>query len=50
MRYPNDPLTPAVELAAAIRRNKLSPVEVVDRNLESMDELDRRATRRKNAR
>ena len=50
MRYPMDPFTPAVELAAAIRRKELSPFEVVDRNLEPMDERDRRATRRKDSR
>jgi amidase len=31
---------PAVELAAAIRRREVSPVEVVDMYLERMDELD----------
>ena len=40
MRYPIDPFTPAVELAAAIRRKEVSPVEVVDSYLERMDELD----------
>jgi amidase len=40
MRYPIDPFTPAVELAAAIRRKEVSPVEVVDTYLERMDELD----------
>ena len=30
MRNRIDPFTPAVELAAAIRRNEVSPVEVVD--------------------
>ena len=49
MRSPIDPFTPAVELAAAIRRTELSPVEVVDRHLERTDELDRWATRRKDA-
>jgi amidase len=42
MRYPIDPFTPAVELAAAIRRKEVSPVEVVDSYLERMDELDPR--------
>ena len=32
MRYPIDPFTPAVELAAAIHRKEVSPVEVVDRD------------------
>ena len=41
-RYPIDPFTPAVELAAAIRRKEVSPVEVVDVFLERMDELDGR--------
>jgi amidase len=40
MRYPIDPFTPAVELAAAIRRKEVSPVEVADCYLERMDELD----------
>jgi amidase len=39
MRYPIDPFTPAVELAAAIRRREVSPVEVADCYLERMDEL-----------
>ncbi len=42
MRYPIDPFTPAVELAAAIGRKEVSPVEVVDSYLERMDELDPR--------
>jgi amidase len=50
MRYPIDPFTPAVQLAAAIRRAEVSPIEVVDRHLEQMDELDRRSTRGKDAR
>ncbi|MER7753791.1 amidase [Kitasatospora sp. NPDC097643] len=37
---PIDPFTPAVELAAAIRRKEVSPVEVVDRYLQRIDELD----------
>jgi len=37
-----DPFTPAVELAAAIRRKEVSPVEVVDGYLERMDRLDPR--------
>jgi amidase len=39
---PIDPFTPAVELAAAIRRKEVSPVEVVDCYLDRMDELDGR--------
>ncbi len=42
MRSPIDPFTPAVELAAAIRRKEVSPVEVADCFLERMDELDPR--------
>ncbi|MET9433547.1 amidase [Streptomyces sp. NPDC006551] len=42
MRHPIDPFTPAVELAAAIRRKEVSPVEVADSYLERMDELDPR--------
>jgi amidase len=42
MRSPLDPFTPAVELAAAIRRKEVSPVEVVETYLERMDELDGR--------
>jgi amidase len=42
MRSPIDPFTPAVEIAAAIRRREVSPVEVVDSYLERMDQLDRR--------
>lgn len=37
---PIDPFTPAVELAAAIRRKEVSPVEVADGYLERMDRLD----------
>jgi amidase len=40
MRSPIDPFTPAVELAATIRRKEVSPVEVVDGYLERMDQLD----------
>ena len=40
LRSPIDPFTPAVELAAAIRRKEVSPVEVVDSYLERMDRLD----------
>ncbi len=40
MRYPIDPFISAVELAAAIRRKEVSPVEVADCYLERMDELD----------
>jgi amidase len=42
MRSPIDLFTPAVELAAAIRRKEVSPVEVVDSYLERMDQLDGR--------
>jgi amidase len=42
MRSPFDPFTPAVELAAAIRRKEVSPVEVADCYLERMDKLDPR--------
>jgi hypothetical protein len=35
-----DPFTPAVELAAAIRRKEVSPLEVADGYLDRMDELD----------
>jgi amidase len=40
LRSPIDPFTPAVELAAAIRRKEVSPVEVVDTYLDRIDELD----------
>jgi amidase len=42
MRSPIDPFTPAIELAAAIRRKEVSPVEVADGYLERMDVLDPR--------
>src|SRR5262245_59501922 len=42
MTYPVDPFTPAVELAAAIRRKQVSPVEVADCYLGRIDELDPR--------
>jgi amidase len=42
MHHPIDPYTPAVDLAAAIRRKEVSPVEVVDGYLDRMDELDPR--------
>jgi amidase len=42
MRDPIDPFTPAVELAAAIRRKEVSPVEVVDCYLDRIDQLDGR--------
>jgi amidase len=42
MRSPIHPFTAAVELAAAIRRKEVSPVEVVDSYLERIDELDGR--------
>lgn len=40
MHHPIDPFMPAVELAAAIRRKEVSPVEVADSYLKRMDELD----------
>ena len=40
MKYPIDPFMPAVELAAAIRRKEVSPVEVADCYLDRIDELD----------
>ena len=40
MRSPIDPFTSAVELAAAIRRKEVSPLEVADCYLERMDKLD----------
>ncbi len=40
MPNPIDPFMPALELAAAIRRKEVSPLEVVDCYLERMDELD----------
>jgi amidase len=42
MSCPIDAFTPAVELAAAMRRKDVSPVEVVDLYLDRMDELDPR--------
>src|SRR5262245_38005506 len=42
MRSPIDPFISAVELAAAIRRKEVSPVEVADYYLDRMDELDPR--------
>ena len=45
MRSPIDPFISAVELAAAIRRKEVSPVEVADCYLERMDKLDPRSTR-----
>ena len=42
MKYPIDPFIPAVELAAAIRRKEVSPVEVADCYLDRIDELDPR--------
>ncbi len=39
-REPLDPFTPAVELALAIRRNEVSPLEVAECYLERMDRLD----------
>jgi amidase len=38
--YPIDPFVPAVELATAIRRKDVSPVEVADCYLERMADLD----------
>jgi len=40
MKYPVDPFTPAVGLAAAIRRKQVSPVEVADCCLDRIDELN----------
>ncbi|OIJ64477.1 hypothetical protein WN71_028760 [Streptomyces mangrovisoli] len=37
---PLDPFTPAVELAAAVRRKEVSPVEVAERFLRRIDDLD----------
>jgi amidase len=37
-----DPFTPAVELAAAVRRKDVSPVELVDLYLDRMDRFDSR--------
>jgi amidase len=37
-----DPFTPAVDLAAAVRRKDVSPVELVDLYLDRMDRLDGR--------
>ncbi|MFG2356842.1 amidase [Streptomyces sp. NPDC048521] len=42
MTHSIDPFTPAVELAAAIRRKEVSPLEVADCFLERMDALDPR--------
>ena len=42
MSYPIDAFTPALDIAAAIRRKDVSPVEVVDMYLDRMDELDPR--------
>ena len=42
MKYPIDPFMPAVELAAAIRRKEVSPVEVADCYLDRIEELDPR--------
>jgi amidase len=42
MHDPIDPFVPALEQAAAIRRQQVSPVEVVDMYLDPMDELDPR--------
>lgn len=39
---PIDPFVPAVELAAAIRRKEVSPVEVADAYLDRIDALDQR--------
>lgn len=41
-RYPIDPFMPAVELAAAIRRKEVSPVEVLDMYLDRIEEIDPR--------
>src|SRR5262250_3932462 len=40
MKHPVDPFMPAAELAAAIRRKEVSPVEVADCYLDRIDELD----------
>jgi amidase len=40
MRSSIDPFTPAVEIAAAIRRKEVSPVEVVDSYLDRIDQFD----------
>jgi amidase len=40
MSDPIDPFTPAVDLAAAIRRKEVSPVEVADMYLDRIDALD----------
>src|SRR5262245_26392888 len=40
MRETVNPFTPAVELAAAIRRKEVSPVEVADVYLDRIDHLD----------
>jgi amidase len=40
MHSPIDTFTPAVELAAAIRRSEVSPVEVAEMSLRRIDELD----------
>jgi amidase len=42
MRSPIDPFTPALELAAAIRRMEVSPVEVAESYLDRIYELDPR--------
>jgi amidase len=42
MQDPIDPFTSALDLAAAIRRKEVSPVEVADYYLERMDRLDPR--------
>jgi amidase len=42
MHDPIDPFVPALEQAAAIRRQQVSPVELVDMYLDRMDELDPR--------
>jgi len=42
MSEPIDPFAPAVEIAAAIRRKEVSPVEVADMYLDRMDDLDPR--------
>jgi amidase len=42
MRSPIDPFTSALEIAGAIRRKEVSPVEVADLYLDRIDELDPR--------
>jgi hypothetical protein len=50
MKYPIDPFTPAVELAAAIRRKEVSPVEVAECYLDRIAEPDPRMEGRRDVR